>query len=412
MSSTIHDFKDLRASLKYWLEEFGYEVMLSEFSDFQKNLDINSYQACLSAIEECQYFILFIGSRVGGYFDEIQKISITRNEYRKAYKLLLAGKIRLVTFIRRDIWNIREDRKDLLRYLQEIHAKDIELSVTEISNHPSKFINDAEAIFSFIDEVSRSREMENAMKNKTGFPAGNWIHLFDNFREIVDVLRPVFGVTASLRKKTLEANLRHELLSNLSNFLVSKSGKIKKDFDYARLAVRELTFPLDMSEETVVDAPTANSLRLLCLANPCAKLQWVFLEEALCSGEFLEWDSTKDVFIAGPLQKILLQLRDAIHSSLPGDLIDYASIWGQLTKDVNKKIRFKNPELLSIVMLFDMLEHLSSLMVAALKILSGNTQSRIHIKPRFREGMHDFPIKKNLSIDEIYAWIKDSVYED
>lgn len=34
ISSTIYDFRDLRSALKFWLEEFGYEVMASEWNDF------------------------------------------------------------------------------------------------------------------------------------------------------------------------------------------------------------------------------------------------------------------------------------------------------------------------------------------------------------------------------------------
>ena len=34
VSSTIYDFKDLRSALKFWLEELGLEVLMSEFNDF------------------------------------------------------------------------------------------------------------------------------------------------------------------------------------------------------------------------------------------------------------------------------------------------------------------------------------------------------------------------------------------
>ena len=68
VSSTIYDFRDLRSALKYWLEQFGYEVRLSEFNDFTKRLDENAYNACLRAIEESDYYVLLIGTRVGGLY--------------------------------------------------------------------------------------------------------------------------------------------------------------------------------------------------------------------------------------------------------------------------------------------------------------------------------------------------------
>ena len=66
ISSTIYDFKDLRSSLKYWLNELGYEVFLSEKSDFPRDASKNTYESCLDTIEKCVWFILFIGNRVGG----------------------------------------------------------------------------------------------------------------------------------------------------------------------------------------------------------------------------------------------------------------------------------------------------------------------------------------------------------
>src|SRR5690349_3219111 len=96
VSSTVHDFRDLRSAIKFWLEQLGYEVMLSEFNDFTKPLDVNSYTACLKAIERANYFILLIGTRKGGLFDAEHNVSITRMEYRCGYDLVRAGKMKLI----------------------------------------------------------------------------------------------------------------------------------------------------------------------------------------------------------------------------------------------------------------------------------------------------------------------------
>ena len=99
ISSTVYDFRDLRSALKFWLEELGYEVMLSEFNDFTKPLDENSYTACIKAIERASYFILLIGARTGGLFGASQKTSITRMEYRRGYELVESGKMKLITTV-------------------------------------------------------------------------------------------------------------------------------------------------------------------------------------------------------------------------------------------------------------------------------------------------------------------------
>ncbi len=74
VSSTIFDFKDLRSAIKYYLEELGYEVLLSEYNDFPKPLEQNVYEACLSTIERADYYLLLIGSRVGGFYDAKNRV--------------------------------------------------------------------------------------------------------------------------------------------------------------------------------------------------------------------------------------------------------------------------------------------------------------------------------------------------
>ena len=103
ISSTIYDFRDLRSALKFYLEELGYQVYASEYNDFKVASDKHSYDACLKLIEECDYFILLVGSRVGGFYDDQNKISITRQEYREAYKLHEQGKLQIISFVRDEV---------------------------------------------------------------------------------------------------------------------------------------------------------------------------------------------------------------------------------------------------------------------------------------------------------------------
>jgi len=144
ISSTIYDFKDLRSSLKYWFNELGYDVQLSEYSDFEKDSSKNTYETCVEAIKQCDYFILLIGSRVGGLYDK--NISITRQEYREAYKLAQESKIiKIITFVRQIVWDVLEDRKGLLKILEDKHNCDYSV---EISDHDSKILIDGANILS------------------------------------------------------------------------------------------------------------------------------------------------------------------------------------------------------------------------------------------------------------------------
>src|SRR5262245_30941069 len=135
--STIYDFRDLRSALKFYLEEQGCKVLASEFNDFEKPLDTHSYEACLRSIHSADYFILLIGSRVGGWYDEAGKVSITQREYREAYNLHIAGKLKLLNFVRSEVWQVREDRKELSKHLESTAAE--ENLRKDIANYPSKF---------------------------------------------------------------------------------------------------------------------------------------------------------------------------------------------------------------------------------------------------------------------------------
>lgn len=175
LSSTIYDFRDLRSAVKDYLELRGCRVLASEFNDFTKALDKHSYQACLDSIEQADLFVLLIGSRVGGWVDEPGRISITRAEYRRAYELAQAGRIRLLTFVRSDVWNHRQSVKDL-RYHLKAESRLSAEQRTAAANHRTAFMTDAETIIAFIDEVSRNRETADASKRLGSMPIANWIH--------------------------------------------------------------------------------------------------------------------------------------------------------------------------------------------------------------------------------------------
>ena len=143
ISSTIYDFKDLRSALKYFLEENSFEVVTSENVDFPNTNKNNSYQACLDAIETCDYFVLLIGARVGGTYryktdKKTETITITRAEYRKAYELFKQEKIKIINFIRKEIYDVKEDRKGLEKVVLDFALQDGDRK--NIAEHESKII--------------------------------------------------------------------------------------------------------------------------------------------------------------------------------------------------------------------------------------------------------------------------------
>lgn len=226
ISSTIYDFHDLRSALKYWLEELDYEVLMSESSDFEKDSSKNSYEACLGTIKECDYFILLIGGRVGGLYDE--NTSITRKEYQIAYESAQAGQIkRIIPFVRQNIWDVLEDRKSLVQRLKDLDIQENGLPVDKksIAFHESKIIKDAEQIKNFLDEVMRKEDFKKGDK-----PRFNWINTFSSFDDIVNVLRMELNLKVNMARKVAERTIKTALARNLSYLTEKQKNGIMATF--------------------------------------------------------------------------------------------------------------------------------------------------------------------------------------
>jgi hypothetical protein len=423
ISSTIYDFRDLRSALKYWLEELGYEVMLSEFNDFTKPLDENSYIACLRAVESANYFILLIGGRVGGLFDTKQGVSITRMEYRTAYELMQAARMKLVTFVREDLWNVREDRRALRELLIEDYKAQKELSdddVNAIVKHSSTFVNDADAVFDFMREVGRVDEMKKAMAGESSFPIGNWIHQFSTFEEIIKALNTLFVVNRRLSTVALITNLRRELLYNLTLL----TGKGKKDG-----VIRFNTFWGDVAREQLKgDYHDSSSI-------PAKHLQWLgmylivkcsgsklltqFLEQALASGEFLEYSVDTNRFNIGLIHDALLKLQENIRRlrSLETEhfekridaLIAKFSPRDNPIMKTDSIISFSNEELATPFAFYDCEKNISDLCVALIKGLDGEYGYLQGLKLRPTspvESMAENIKAETSTIEDIENWLR------
>lgn len=297
LSSTIYDFRDLRSSLKDYIEQRGIRVLASEFNDFTKPLDKHSYEACLETIEQADLFILLIGSRVGGWVDESNKISITRSEYRRAYDLAKQGKLRLLSFVRSDVWNHRESVKQLRKYLKEQTDLSSERR-NEIAHHPTGFMTDAEAIISFIDEVAHAKETVAASKGLGEAPVANWVHSFTNFSDIREAVDPLIlrGLTVSIAagRKALQSQL-----------LVMMQGLLKKRSNsqpvYAPKSVRKLAKSInikadDLSREVIVEKGDWTKLVSLSLMASGTSENYEVLLPALSSDLLLNYDRSSGRF--------------------------------------------------------------------------------------------------------------------
>lgn len=290
ISSTIYDFADLRSAIKYYLEQQGCVVLASEFNDFGQPLAEHSYDACLKQIRAADYFVLLIGSRVGGWYDKCNRISITRQEFREAYKLHAQGKLKIITFVRAEVWTVKEDRKALHKYLEKIELDDA--VKRQISNAPSKAAEDAQAIIEFLEEVGRNKETAEAAKSGGLPPPGNWIYNFSKFEDVINTLHSQVFMGLPKEHAANRRILRNEVLRVLAGVL-SKSTDGKTYFPEYRIGELAKKYPIkgdDIGGKIPVERKDLEILFMIMIDQSRKIFPLQVTERVLATDTFLEFD--------------------------------------------------------------------------------------------------------------------------
>jgi hypothetical protein len=312
LSSTIFDFHDLRSALKYYLEEKGCQVLASEFNDFKKPLEPHSYEACLESIESADYFVLLIGARVGGWFDENQKISITQQEYRAAYQLHKAGKLRLLAFVRLDIWNFKDNHKALVKHLKTL-ALSPELE-SAVAKFPNKTAEDAAHVISFIEEVGRNKETLAASRGAGELPTANWVHSFNSFRDIADVINAAILSGLPVDEATYRRVLRYEIVEVLRACLLKGKTRATGPRVFIEKFERAFTLTVDDGKSRTIPVPAAawDNFALGMIHWRNGPLNAPVINNALSSTAFVEFDAVTGGCIETPVFTALRKLDQEI----------------------------------------------------------------------------------------------------
>lgn len=79
VSSTVYGSESDLDQIKYILENFGYEVVMSKEGNIYVPIDADPETACLKAVEDCDFFLGIIFPRYGS--------GITHKEFQKAVEL-------------------------------------------------------------------------------------------------------------------------------------------------------------------------------------------------------------------------------------------------------------------------------------------------------------------------------------
>lgn len=339
LSSTIYDLRDLRGAIKFHLEEQGCQVMASEFNDFDKPVDVHSYEACLRAIDSCDYYVLLIGSRRGGWYDPAKRISITQQEYRYARALSDTGRIRLLNFVRADTWTFRESYKACKRQLRSDGVDETAISASLDKTSP--FAEDPAFVTAFIDEVSRNEETKQALKTGSAMPAGNWINIFSGFRDIADTLRTVLPMGLPVDEAAFRQAVRHELGQILSLGLIKHRGTVEAPKHYIDRFDAAFTSPVDLRNEMSHRVPERewDGLSIAALWLTGRRFPLTVLPDALSSPTFLRFDPTGGGIIETEFFQAIHRLIQEIRAA--NDAIDRSV--HRLIIGYNPKSRYRTP---------------------------------------------------------------------
>ena len=326
ISSTIYDFADLRSSLRYWLAEAGFDVQMSERPDFDKNSSHHSYDACLNAIPECDFFILLIGSRVGGWYDKYEKtVSITRKECRTAYDCAISTNkpTRIITFVRQCVWDVKEDRKGLITLLKDTDTRDLQnpilldnLNKLKKGDYDSNVLRHSEHIRSFIDEIG----------SKASF---NWINIFNDFSDVLNVLENELKVKTNVSVRVAEQGIRSAVLDNLRWLCDTKNGITTSFFQ----CFRPIHDTLKMNKNNINQVPGTAIMKagdfFINCRNKAGRLNTSAFDDAVLKGTFLEYNNRENAFMNTGFNQALIDVSDEINRLNEAFTKKYSSTWSQ-----------------------------------------------------------------------------------
>ena len=218
VSSTYYDLKHVRGIIREFIEDLGYEAVLSEFSDIFYRPGDTVQNSCLREISSCDIFVVIVGKRYGSCFPG-DSLSITHREYIEAQN----QSIPIYSFVDLDV---------LHDY--EFHKKN-----TDSDRYNYRVVED-KGIFRLIEDIQKA-STDNALISFTSIAdilqhlKKQWASLFksylqgeqlkasaqkpkveidENFEEFKEKLK-IVGITEVSQENVNQANSFIELIKSL-----------------------------------------------------------------------------------------------------------------------------------------------------------------------------------------------------
>jgi hypothetical protein len=342
----------------------------------------------------------------------MEGVSITRKEYRHAYDLFLRGNLKIISFVRKDVWVAREDRKGLQKQLSET-AIDSSLKEKLVA-HESRVLENPQLIFDFLSEVGRNAEMKKAIEGVGQFPKGNRLHVFDSFSDVMQALNVEINIKSKISDRIMLSNLEFEVVENLKTLFWKYEGVIQKRNSWG-LPAKQKTVGR-MEQRSTITKKDLVSLILFCTSNQ--KVSQLLKRQqndlALGSGLFLTYDVVSGQVQRLPAYELLLKIQDAFlllkgaeESCAQNPPFPMQSM--ELLKQPGDSIVVDNIDLMKAILLFDKLEDIANLYLELFRYFNGEQidLERIQLSDAIpKEVFPDIPEKIEYKIDELKAYLK------
>lgn len=183
ISSTCYDLQEIRGNLRNYVEDFGYEPIMSDFGDIFYNFEKHVQDACIEEIKNADMYILIIGDYYGSTYHRDKNTkevpsSVTLKEFKNAVSLDIPKMIFINKFVEYDYRNYRRYLEEKLKELfskegsekldTEQEIKKTKELVDQVYPFPKKSYK---YVFHFLDNIDELQK-------------GNGYHLFETSQEI------------------------------------------------------------------------------------------------------------------------------------------------------------------------------------------------------------------------------------
>ena len=121
VSSTCYDLKELRSQIREFINNYGYDAVLSEYGDIFFEYGTHPQDACFAEVSKCHMFLLIIGNTYGSFYhnsDTIKPASVTMKEFEEALDKKIPKHIFINRFVEYDYQNYSRSWANKLKQIK------------------------------------------------------------------------------------------------------------------------------------------------------------------------------------------------------------------------------------------------------------------------------------------------------